>query len=230
VTSPQNPAAPARVVGSTHAVLPDFDGPVCSVFAGSPAHHIADDLRAVPAAHAPLDGEVLTTRDPMAVLRHAGEVSPEAAHAVEQALHDAEIQAIDTAAPTPGAVEVLHACQAAGRPVVVSNNTADAIRSYLDTRHLTGHVADVVGRDPDDPRLMKPHPHLLATAVQRLDQAPDRCVLIGDAVTDIQATRAAGTRVIGYANRPHKPVTLADADAVVTDMHEIARAITSVTV
>ncbi|MCX5153849.1 HAD hydrolase-like protein [Streptomyces sp. NBC_00291] len=53
------------------------------------------------------------------------------------------------------------------------------------------------------------------------------CTLIGDSLTDIEAAHAAGTTVIGYANKPHKAALFAEAGAnTVTDaMHDIADAL-----
>ncbi|MFI1149739.1 MULTISPECIES: HAD family hydrolase [Streptomyces] len=55
------------------------------------------------------------------------------------------------------------------------------------------------------------------------------CTLIGDSLTDIQAAHAAGTTVIGYANKPHKVDLFAEAqaDAVTDDMQSIADALTA---
>ena len=45
----------------------------------------------------------------------------------------------------------------------MSNNCAPAISAYLRRQHLEGLIAHVQGRDPDDVKLMKPHPYLLTT-------------------------------------------------------------------
>ncbi|MEU7034946.1 HAD hydrolase-like protein [Streptomyces sp. NPDC046237] len=39
------------------------------------------------------------------------------------------------------------------------------------------------------------------------------CTLIGDSLTDIQAAHAAGTTVVGYANKPHRADLFAEAKA-----------------
>ena len=60
--------------------------------------------------------------------------------------------------------------------------------------------------------------------MQAVGALPSRCVLVGDSLTDIDGARAAGVRVIGYANYPYKVKTFraAGADVVVTSMREIA--------
>ncbi|MFF9078904.1 HAD hydrolase-like protein [Streptomyces rubiginosohelvolus] len=60
-----------------------------------------------------------------------------------------------------------------------------------------------------------------------LGSTPERTVLIGDSVSDIEAARAAAATSIGFANKPAKEATLdqAGADAIVLDMSVVARAL-----
>lgn len=212
-------AALAAILRRCPVILLDFDGPVCSVFAGYPAPQITDELRGLvldqlgdlPSA---LDG----ISSPHEFLLASADVSPQLARQVEAALQTAEIKAVESATPTPGVDEFLAACREAGRQLaIVSNNTGAAVRAYLDRVGLTGFVQHVEARDPSDPTLMKPSPHLIERAAQALTVAVDRCTLIGDQTTDVQAARAIGAASIGYANKPGKADDLiaADADAVI---------------
>lgn len=226
------PAGPrlAAVLDTTTHVLLDFDGPVCDVFAGYPAHHIAEHLRHLltDTHDLVLPDDVLATEDPLHVIRRTADLAPQLSTTIDTALRAAELQAITTAATAPGSAELLAACQATGRPVaIVSNNSAEAIHTYLKLYDLVGLVAHVQGRDPHDPNLMKPNPHPLHQALTALDAKAAGAVLIGDSLTDIQAARAAGIRVIAHANRPHKTTELAHADAVTTSMHRIAEVMTA---
>lgn len=74
---------------------------------------------------------------------------------------------------------------------------------------------------------MKPSPYPLLEAASRLGKTPGRTVLIGDSVTDIEAARAAATRSIGFANKPAKETSLADAgaDEVVLNMMSVTDAL-----
>ncbi len=117
------------------------------------------------------------------------------------------------------------AARQAGLPVaVVSNNSADAVTAYLTSHRLACYVSPVVGRAYADPARMKPNPEPIMRAIQTLKEPPDRCVLVGDSLSDIQAARAVGVRVIGYANRPPKLEAFrsAGADAVINSMGAIA--------
>lgn len=66
---------------------------------------------------------------------------------------------------------------------------------------------------------------MVLDAVLKVGGEPAACVLVGDSITDIQAARAAGVRVIGYANRPRKVVPFAIADAVITTTADMAAAL-----
>ncbi len=168
----------------------------------------------------------LRTDDPMVVLHESALVSAEAARIAQHRLAELELEAVAGAVETPGVRELLQVCGETGIGVaVVSNNTGPAIRSFLEARGLDVFVAHVVGRDPVDVGLLKPDPYVVNTALRLLDCAAAEAVMVGDTPADVQAARAAGTRVIGYTNRPEEVAQLAAADLVTTDMHEVASAV-----
>jgi len=208
-------------------ILLDFDGPTCHLFAGRSARQIAAGLREYLAG---IDVQVPADRagssDPLALYAAAVVLAPAHAAEIELWLTAAEVAASATAEPTPGCRDVLDAARAAGQPVVVvSNNSGAAVRAYLDREHLSGQVADVVGRPYAAPDRMKPAPWPIQEAARRQQVTPSACVLIGDSVTDLEAADAAGARSIGYANKPGKRERFAAATAIVDDMHQVADAI-----
>ncbi|MEU7483550.1 HAD-IA family hydrolase [Streptomyces sp. NPDC042319] len=219
----------SKTLARASAVLFDFDGPLCDVFAGMPAPKVADDLRRQAVAHAPsLKAKLTETDDPMEVMRLSYESLPQLGLQLESALTAAEIEAVAVAgAPTSGAVAALKAVESAGRRIaVVSNNSAESVRAFLVRHSLNSHVREVVGRAADRPDLMKPHPHSLLRAAELLEVGPSECVLIGDSLTDIQAAHLANGAAIGYANKPGKreAFTEAGAEAVTEHMESIADA------
>jgi beta-phosphoglucomutase-like phosphatase (HAD superfamily) len=218
----------AAILDTTTHVLLDFDGPVCDVFAGYPAPHVAEHLRSLlTGTHdLPLPGDVLATKDPLHIIRRTADLAPALSTTIDSALRAAELHAITTATPVPGSTELLAACQVTGRPVaIVSNNSAEAVHAYLQRHGLIPFVGQVQGRDPHDPALMKPHPYPLREVLTALDANPADAVLIGDSLTDLQAARAAGIRVIAYANKSRKHAQLAQADAMTTSMQTLVEAI-----
>jgi N-acetyl-D-muramate 6-phosphate phosphatase len=214
---------------AAEAVLLDFDGPVCSVFAGYPAPDIARALqRLLAGVGARLRPGSFDARDPLAVLRAVHSVHPHLVAAVDGALADAETVAVRSARPTPGGAELLRDCRRAGRPVVVvTNNSAAAVRGYLRARGVSALVDRVVGRPECRPDLMKPHPAMVRTALEHLGVAPERAVLVGDSVTDVEVARRCGVPCIGYAARPGGRADLlrAGADQVIDCMSLLIRTV-----
>jgi phosphoglycolate phosphatase len=217
-----------RLLTAAEAVLFDFDGPICSVFDGYPAPQITSELRHLAGTIRHERQHALEKATSPHDLLLAAASDPRLAAELEGALQIAEMRAVETALPTPGAAESLAACQERGQRVaIVSNNYADAVIAYLARTDLADRVMHVEGRDPGDPTLMKPSPHLIERAAEALGVRPAVCVFIGDQTTDMEAGRLAGSRVIGYANKPGKAdaLTMAGADVVVQTMTEIATAI-----
>lgn len=226
MTNPRRNVAPqdlGQLLASCRYLLIDFDGPIAHVFAGLPAPLVAKRLRGMVEQHGLVDA-LVDSDDPMQVLHVAKDLPPNRRDAFERALRAAEVEAVATAEPTPGIDQLLHACDRTGRQVaIVSNNSADAVRTYLGLHGLDGFVATVSARTSSDPSLLKPDPFLVDQAVEELHAEPAECVLIGDTVTDIEAAAAAGVRSIGHANKPGKATALrsAGADVVVATIDQI---------
>ncbi|WP_329464459.1 HAD family hydrolase [Streptomyces sp. NBC_01431] len=222
----------ATVLGATRAVLFDFDGPVCDVFAGYPAlevaRHLAETLAEYDAA---LGSKAYGTDDPMEILRLAPQGGESALRTIEDELTKAEVTAVRLAGPPiPGAVAALEAARASGRKVaIVSNNSTACVRAFLTVHELRHLIDAVVGRAPYWPDAMKPDPHSLLRASSELETHPHECTLIGDSVTDVEAAKATGGRSIGFANKPGKERALEDAgaDVVIRTMSSVAEALSS---
>ncbi|WP_329623382.1 HAD hydrolase-like protein [Streptomyces sp. NBC_01255] len=224
----------AGLLADCDAILFDFDGPICHVFRGLPAPGVAHELADVLAGLVPeLERPARTTDDPMEVHRLSAQGGEAALAAVEAALTQAEVRAVGVAGPPiEGAAEAMKAARESGRRVaIVSNNSAECVRAYLSSNGLLGMVDGVVGRPVLRPDLMKPSPHPVLEAASLLGAAPERTVLIGDSVTDIEAARAATSKSIGFANKPAKelPLTDAGADVVVLGMTSVAQALLELT-
>lgn len=216
----------AELVASAKAVLLDFDGPVTALMP-RPRNAEAADAARRPLVNAGLElpEAVTATTDHLAVLRYAAPLHPELLAAVEAACIEAEVAAAGASFPTPGAHDFLARCQREDKPVViVSNNGADAVHTYLLRFQLHGFVRGVVGRQLHRPDLMKPHPSLLGAALALVSREAADCVMIGDSITDIQAAKIAGVPSLGYAKNSERGRQLADAraDAIVMTMSALA--------
>jgi HAD superfamily hydrolase (TIGR01549 family) len=219
-------SASKTVLGDAGPVLLDFDGPVCSIFAGLPARDVASRLRRfLLAAGVTLPSHIEAEADPMEVLRFSATVEPaELVGRVDDELRAAELAAVSVATPTEGGAEFIKALRRDGRPVViVSNNSSPAIHAYLDAHALADDIEHVIGRRYGQPQLMKPSPEPIQDALRQLGLDAATAVLIGDSASDVEAARAAGVRCIGFADRGYRydRLTEAGADAVIKSMFEL---------
>lgn len=222
-----NTSLPNLLSRSEHIMF-DFDGPVCSVFAGRPAPAVADRLRDLVSASTELPVELANVTDPMVFLYAAPKLPTILGERVREYFLAEELQAVESAEPTPGAHVAIATCHAAGKIIsVVSNNSASAVEDYLQRHNLTDYITFVSARRSPDPTLMKPHPYLVLAAIEATGQCAARSVLIGDSVTDIQAAHAARSAAIGYANKIGKfsQFQAAGAEAITRDMGAISQAI-----
>ncbi len=219
-------AALDDILCKTRHLLIDFDGPICSLFAGTPTAPIADRLRAVIMRKEVLiPRDIENTADWFEILAYAVSVGPGVGLAVEAALTELETEAVASASPTPYIEDVMAACRESGRAIaVISNNSAGAVRSYLNAHDLAGHISAVAARTGPDPTILKPSPHLVREAASALGESQSTCTVVGDSQSDIQSARAAGALSIGYARTNADADYLADAgaDAVILTLADLA--------
>lgn len=215
----------AQLVGASSGVLLDFDGPVTRLLPEPRNGELAEALRGpLRDAGLTLPEPVAQTIDHIVVLRYAGTCAPTLLAQVEAVSTEVETRAATGSHPTAGAHDFIAEAARSGRPVViVTNNSADAVRTYLHRFHLGRHVRGVVGRDPRHPERMKPHPAMVGAALEILGETGDRCAIVGDTASDIQAGKAFGLRCIGLADTDERAGELVDAraDAVVRSMLEL---------
>ncbi len=200
---------PAELVASADAVILDFDGPMCDVFATYPAPEVAQELTAfaeeIWRQHGEsLEGRLPETDDPLEVLRFAAAESVTRSAHVSVCLRELETKAVDGAPATEGLTGFLNQLHGLGQLVAVaSNNSVGAIRHWLTLRELDGLIAHVGGRYVRSDRL-KPNPHVLQGVCSALRLSAARCVFVGDSLSDFAAANAIAMPFIGFANRPHK--------------------------
>lgn len=204
-------------------ILLDFDGPICSVFAGFPASQVAQRLRAYLEPHTPNEWMV-GTDDPHEILRASAELGRDVAASAHRELAALELEAVKSAMPTPYAEEVIRGASASGKSLaVVSNNAEVAVTEYLSTAGLIGDIDYVSARASEDVSLMKPNPYLVTQALAALNVDSSHAALVGDQVSDVVAAHRAGIQAIAYANKNGKLDRFADAsaDLVITSMGEL---------
>jgi HAD superfamily hydrolase (TIGR01662 family) len=191
--------------GRPHVLL-DFDGPVCGVFEGVGDRTVSMQLTAFIARRGVVVRQhVADSNDPFEVLFFAATVHADLARAVHDELTRLEVEAVQSAPKTPGAVDVIKQLVQRGHTVtIVSNNSCDAVRSYLRKVDLDQHVWGVSARSADNLGMLKPNTFLLDEAMRHLGAEPGQCVMVGDSVSDVEAARSARVSAIAFANKPGK--------------------------
>jgi beta-phosphoglucomutase-like phosphatase (HAD superfamily) len=166
----------------------------------------------------------VNTTEWLETLVFAASIDPGLAAAVEPQLAELESAAATTAVPTPHAHDAMASCRASGRSVaVVSNNSAVAVRAYLEAHDLARQVATVAARTEPDSAIFKSGPYLIKQVGDALDAPPSACAVVGGFPTDIRAAHSAGALNIGCANKSgeHERMTQAGAGTVVNNMADL---------
>lgn len=106
----------------------------------------------------------------------------------------------DHSRPFEGVIECLETLSAAGIVLGVCTNKYEHYsRALLEALDMARHFKTIVGPDTLDPdgTVRKPDPaHLLGT-IERVGGAPERAVMVGDSIIDVETAKAANVPVIG---------------------------------
>jgi HAD superfamily hydrolase (TIGR01509 family) len=124
--------------------------------------------------------------------------------------------------PVPGITTVLDALDAAAIPYCVASSGSH--EKMQTTLGITGLLTRLTGRITSATEVAhgKPAPDVFLLAAERLALAPRDCVVIEDSLLGIEAARAAGMRVIGYAAMVRaEDMHAAGATAVATSMAQV---------
>lgn len=233
------PLRPRRLLGGARAVLLDFDGPVCDLFAGRSTRPVALEIKAMAREKwNVLDPAVEACDDSHGVLQLLGDMldrsrrdtalDPAVLRTASDIVTRYEDEAAGSAVPAPGVPLLLDTLLGHGkRLAIVTNNAEGPVRKFLELHGMSRKFEAVCGRDPREPRRMKPDPSAVRLALERLGHiGPDAAVLIGDQPSDLGAAVAAGVRFLGYSPDPERNRRLrhAGAHAVVTSHAELIAA------
>jgi len=122
---------------------------------------------------------------------------------------------------SPGAVELVRACRNAGLKVAVASST-DLVKidANLKKIGLPPELWDAIVT-AEDVVCKEPAPEVFLVTARKLGLAPDRCVVIEDAMNGVQAAKAAGMRCLAVA-QTFSPEQLQPADLVKRNVAEIS--------
>ncbi|MDO0934248.1 HAD family hydrolase [Streptomyces sp. DG2A-72] len=207
------------LLDEARGVLFDFDGPVCRLFPNGSSRPVANALRCLVAkagVKSLLTAEEKQAKDPHAVLRavHRGRREDTGlVGALEREVTKGELEAVRRAELTPGADELIRRLARRGqRLAVVTNNSAEAVSYYLESKGLSDCFTAVHGRTSDIDR-MKPAPHVVEQALQALQLCGPEAVMIGDSEADVHAAQSAGVPFVGFGRNERKEAELRRAGA-----------------
>ncbi|AVT32796.1 phosphatase [Plantactinospora sp. BC1] len=146
----------------------------------------------------------------------------DAVGAVVREIAELELRHATLVEPIPGAAALLDGVAADRWAVVTSGSRA------LMTARMRGAGLRIpaVFVAADDVRRGKPDPEGYLLAAGQLGVDAVSCVVVEDSPAGVAAGRAAGASVVALAGT-HAPDALTDADVVIEDLGELARAIES---
>ncbi|MFE1801783.1 HAD family hydrolase [Streptomyces sp. NPDC059517] len=217
--APDEQKALRRLFDRSRAVLLDFDGPVADLFGTASTAPVARQIKdAVRDVWGALDPDVESCEDSHDILRRIRDMferpTPVPRSRVALARAEAivtrhEHAAVKSAVPAPHIRELVRSLVDLGlRLVIVSNNSDGPIREYLESHGLRSEFEAVLGRDPHELRHMKPDPDSLLRAVNHFRLPASACVVVGDQLSDLEASQAAGTLFIGYTRSAERAATM----------------------
>ena len=147
--------------------------------------------------------------------------SPERERA-ESIRHRFEIEGAEASEPNDGAEEAVLRLRADGIPLaIVTRNRLDMVERALERfpRISLGDFDAVVTRE--DPVPFKPDPGQILLAAERLGVAPDRCVMVGDFVVDVEAGHRAGALTVHLLDPEDSEIPDHDPDFRITSLRQL---------
>jgi HAD superfamily hydrolase (TIGR01509 family) len=127
---------------------------------------------------------------------------------IETIEHNIEIALAQSLAPITGVRDAL--LQVSLPAAVVSNSRLVRVRNSLKHAALTEIFGDRVFSAEQVAR-PKPYPDVYLHAARTLGVAPERCIVVEDSVSGLNAARAAGMKTIAFVGASHIPDDYADA-------------------
>ncbi|MGW0824909.1 HAD family hydrolase [Streptomyces sp. NPDC002845] len=197
------------LLSTAQAVLFDFDGPICDLFGTTSTSGIARKVKKMARQQwNTLDPAVEQCDDSHDILRLLSDMVDRSEPSsldrtplttANDIITDFEYVAVNSAEPAQHIHTLLDALLDLDKRLgVVTNNAEGPVRRFLELRELDSKFETVCGRDPHEPRLMKPDPGLVLRALKNLGgMEPAGALMVGDQLTDLSAARSAGVRFLG---------------------------------
>lgn len=117
-------------------------------------------------------------------------------------LHAGMRYELDAISGVHAAIKEIQALDRIGALCVASTGEAETVRISLGTVGLISFFGEALYTAAEAGRA-KPHPDLFLFAARAMNFAPENCIVVEDNLHGVNAARAAGMRVFGYAPDAH---------------------------
>jgi phosphoglycolate phosphatase len=110
---------------------------------------------------------------------------------------DVEMMSVHRTKEVAGAGDALRTLRAEGYPMaLLTRGSRDYAVEALRASNLSGLLDAMVCRDDHEVAEAKPHPEAMHRAAAALHLRPERCVMIGDHLMDLECARSAGSMFV----------------------------------
>ncbi|MDH5762914.1 MAG: HAD family phosphatase [Nitrospinota bacterium] len=107
---------------------------------------------------------------------------------------------------------------------IASGSWAHDIRAILKNENADSLIQTVLGKNP--PRPEKPFPDIFLEAAQELGLAPEKCMVVEDALKGLTAAHKAGMACVIVKNRLNQNIDFSDADVILDNLSEFLTLLT----
>lgn len=118
--------------------------------------------------------------------------------------------------PTDGVVMLLQELTEAGiRRAIASSTSFDLVQLIISKASIAHYFEVIISGDAVEKG--KPAPDIFLRTASELGCAPSDCLVVEDSPHGIHGAKAAGMKVVGFANGLSRNLDLSEADTVITD-------------
>lgn len=141
---------------------------------------------------------------------------------VERCLLEEELAAARQTSPNPGADELIAFCRQRELPIgLITRNSIDCVRVSLNNFPYLAEEDFAVLVSRDDALSPKPSPAGVYFAAERLGTPPEKLLVVGDYLFDIDAGAAAGATTVYLTNGAPEPTYNSQPDYIIRTLPEL---------
>ena len=122
----------------------------------------------------------------------------------------------------PEAKQFIQSLKGRFKVAIASGSWAHDIRDILKNENADSLIQTILGKEP--PRPEKPAPDIFLEAARELNLAPEKCVVVEDALKGLTAAREAGMACIIVRNRLNQNIDFSEADIILESLSDFLNA------